>query len=227
MPRAPREAGLDAQRFLLTYSSCEGVQFSAKRIAESIYAKTPTPEYVEVARELHEDGTPHYHAFISFPSRFRGTMRAFDFEGKHCNVRTVARGKQHVQRSRQYIRKPGHDQEGWFHQLGVPPPFSEEDDGNAWSIALQCSSSAEFLEVIKRRQPREYILRYHDLVAFAQFHFNAPSDYESPYDCESFVVPTEVNEWIAEVFGEVCLTPRNRDAPFLINCEQDTDFLWD
>ncbi|MGN5495181.1 hypothetical protein ACLJCJ_09430, partial [Campylobacter coli] len=128
----PREAGLDAQRFLITYASAEGQQFSAKRIAESIYAKTPTPEYVEVARELHADGTPHYHAFVAFPSRFRGTMFAFDFEGKHCNVRTVARGKQHTQRARVYIRKPGHEQEGWFHQLGVPAPFSEEGDVDPW-----------------------------------------------------------------------------------------------
>lgn len=210
MPRAHPTPSFDAQRFLITYAQCNGVQFSCDSIADYINGKDPTPEYVEVGRELHADGGTHFHVYVAFPSRFRGNMFAFDFHGKHPNVRTVKRGANHTQRAREYIRKEGLE----LCSRGVPAPFSAEGKCDPWSAALTQPDAESFLAHMRDKCPKEYILRYHDLVAFAQFHFNAPSDYVSPYDTDSFVVPAEVNEWITDVFGEVCLTPGDPDAPF-------------
>lgn len=51
-------------------------------------AKTIKPTGVITCRELHENGTPHYHAYIVFAARVTTrNMRVFDFKNVHPNIR--------------------------------------------------------------------------------------------------------------------------------------------
>lgn len=62
-------------------------------------------EYV-IGREHHADGRPHLHAALKFSTAIRGTMRLWDYEGRHPNVqspRNFAACKQYCKKEENYI----------------------------------------------------------------------------------------------------------------------------
>lgn len=112
MPRAPRRDHRDrsgrfkvtAKAFFLTYPQARGV--TLERIFEYFtdhWRHQPSgtrPQDVLVAKEDHEDGEPHFHAFIRFPARIDIlNSNAFDYkEGPnefHPNIQSV-RSPKHV-----------------------------------------------------------------------------------------------------------------------------------
>lgn len=209
MPRAVAVKRLNALSFFLTYSQV--TNFSLTDLNTFLNGKTPT--WHEIGEEHHEDGGLHYHAIIAFPSRYQGTFDSFDLHGHHPNIKSIRPGAKSLYKTRNYIRK----EDGNFASGGVPPAYAEEAVKFSWGDVLNESTDVDdFLRNMRDHFPKEYILRHFDLIAFAQKEYNRPSIYESPYDCESFLVPAAVNDWITEVFGTVRLAPRFRDALFLL-----------
>jgi len=207
MPRLTPVKRLNAQQFFLTYSQV--TNFDLTGLNTFLNGKIAT--WHEIGEEHHEDGGIHYHAIITFPNRYQGTFTSFDLNGHHPNIKSMRPGAKSLQKTRDYIRKEG----GGFAQGGVPPPYTPTAVKFSWGDVLcQSTDVDDFLRNMREHFPKEYILRYFDLIAFAQIEYNRPAIYESPYDMESFVVPAEINDWVTEVFGEVCLTPRYRDALF-------------
>lgn len=210
MPRAKPVKRCNATSFLLTYAQCTDPEFNCLSLGNFLDGKHPT--WYEIGEEHHEDGNLHYHAIIAFPQRYQGTYDSFDFLGRHPNIKGLRPGAKSLANTRTYIRKEG----GNFRSGGVPPPFVEEAKKWTWADVLNESTDVDnFLANMRVAFPRDYILRHWDLISFAQKEYDHREVYESPYDCESFIVPEAVNDWITEVFGTVCLTPRYRDAPFL------------
>lgn len=93
----------NAKRVFLTYPRCtlekEELLEWAKTISE--------PLTFHIAKELHEDGTPHLHALLQWDTKVHTTNeRFFDCKGYHPNVKKVnnaASLKNHVQ----YVKKYG------------------------------------------------------------------------------------------------------------------------
>jgi len=70
-------------------------------------SKTVTPEGVITCRELHEDGSPHFHAFVQFAARLTTRdMRVFDFMGVHPNIKHASTAKA-VKNFITYVTKDG------------------------------------------------------------------------------------------------------------------------
>lgn len=71
----------NGKRFFLTYPQCD---FSPGLLHVFLEAQAPIRRYV-IARELHEDGSPHLHACVEFQSLQRHDCRWLDFNGHHPN----------------------------------------------------------------------------------------------------------------------------------------------
>jgi len=198
MPPTPR---FDGRRFLITYSQVNiSVEVNTVTLADFLYGLKPQPSYVGVNEEQHLDGGAHFHAVVTFPSRFRGTFFAFDFGGYHPNIKTIKNSKRDLERSIDYIVKDGTQ---LYITRGEVPVFLTPPARYSWGDLLACETQAEFIQSCADNFPKEFVLRHFDILAFAQQHYNSPSDYVSPYEHDSFVIPTEIDSWVAEVFGEV------------------------
>ena len=75
---------MNSKSFFLTYP-----QSNIDKNEFLLFARTKGTlvEYV-IGRELHADGTPHLHAALKYTEAIRGTIRLFDFEGRHPNIQS-------------------------------------------------------------------------------------------------------------------------------------------
>lgn len=198
-------ARLDAQRFLLTYSQVPlASELNENTLVEFLQHRSTHFVWAEANHEFHADGGHHFHAIVVFDRRYRGNMDAFDFAGIHPNIQTIKSGRADLKRCRVYIRKDGTDR---LATMGDAPDIDamhpEAVERNSWHDLLSSTTQADFMENAAAWFPKEYILKYHDMASFAQHHYNAPSDYVGQYLRESFTVPTEADDWVAQVLGEV------------------------
>lgn len=197
---------LDAKRFFVTWSQVGDTD------PEDLLAHldtTHSPLWIELALEHHQDGNAHIHAVIAFNTRFRGYMDCFDFNGYHPNIQVIRQGKKDLHRVRRYLRK-GDDGGGDAVPLsrGEVPPYgdTEETGGLSWGDILDLAQDAEdFKRLVRQHKCADYVLRNDAIEHFASHHFNAPQVYTPSYPADSFVVPDAVDQWVAEVFGEVSL----------------------
>jgi len=90
---------VNSKSFFLTYPQSD---INKNEFLEFARTKGQLMEYV-IARELHADGTPHLHAALKFSNTVRGTMRLWDFQGRHPNVQSPRRW----QACKQYCRIDG------------------------------------------------------------------------------------------------------------------------
>lgn len=98
--RLPR---LQGKKFLLTYPQCT---LTKEEVLEAIRAQNGIEEYT-IARELHQDGTPHLHACLILSDSPRTTnMRYFDIAQFHPNVK-VLKTKADFERATRYCQKDG------------------------------------------------------------------------------------------------------------------------
>lgn len=215
MPRSSPYA--TGTRFLLTWSAVTDLSISVATIITHILSFSD-PDWIEVCQEFHEDGAPHYHAIVVYESRIRRTLTAFNLPDFNANVAVIAAGRKHLHDTRAYIRKElaetaaKNTEEGriLWDTHGNPPPFDpnwepEETGRNHWGEALQAATQDEFLEVVRRNHPREYVVHYFNILAFAQHHYNVASTYVPEYPADSFRVPAAMHDWVDEVLGEVSI----------------------
>lgn len=94
---------VNAKVFFLTYPQAHSIQ-GKESLLELLLDKRDGVRYACVAKELHEDGSPHYHAVIAYDRRYNcKNERFFDVAGCHPNIQS-ARSFDAV---RQYIEKDG------------------------------------------------------------------------------------------------------------------------
>lgn len=102
MPRAPRDRShrfkITAKGFFLTFPQAGGIELDA--IFEHFrdnwihQATGRKPVDVLVAKELHQDGEPHFHCFLRFEQRIDIlSQAAFDYSGKHPNIQSARSSK--------------------------------------------------------------------------------------------------------------------------------------
>lgn len=202
----------DFQRCFLTYSQCN---ISANVLADFLF--TFGPVWLEVAAETHADGAQHLHAVVVWGERYRGRTDTLDIQGFHPNIEAVRHHQKDIYRVRHYIRKEEKehhlaathrhracDYTGEPIARGIPPPYVEKterlDFGGILAVA---TTSAEFLDLVREHQPKEFVLRNDAICSFARDYFTRPAEYIPPYPRESYVVPPELDQWVEEVFSEV------------------------
>lgn len=87
----------------LTYAQCN---LLPQEVYDHINAQHPISDYV-VARELHQDGNPHIHAFFKFTSQVHSrNEHVFDIAGFHPNIKTPNK-KDGIEAVKRYCMKKG------------------------------------------------------------------------------------------------------------------------
>lgn len=94
---------IDAKNFFLTYPQADAVE-SKESLLEFLTTKRSGVVYCCVSKEQHADGEPHYHAILSFSTRYNLRDAAyFDFSGCHPNVQAA----RNVRHTTIYVKKDG------------------------------------------------------------------------------------------------------------------------
>lgn len=226
VPALPR---LNGQRFLLTYSQTTA---ALDRQLEHFLADLPNFHWCEIAEERHQDGNPHIHVVIVFRKRFQRNMQAFDCEGHHPNIKPIRNGGLDLFRARHYIRKgdsPSHSAENHEeacnytyepHPVGAVPRYAVPQPRLTWGELLDGANDVDdFLRGVRQHYPRDYVLRFDQVLTFAQQHFSRPYDYVPARQAEEFRVPDELDEWVESVLRQVSSATVTGTLSFRLRCE--------
>lgn len=93
----------NARNIFLTYPRCT---LSKEEVLQALQDKFDVESYT-IARELHQDGTPHLHCYITFSAKIdTRDSRAFDVVGFHPNIKKVNKG-QAARNIQAYTQKGG------------------------------------------------------------------------------------------------------------------------
>ncbi|KAG5540891.1 hypothetical protein RHGRI_020958 [Rhododendron griersonianum] len=189
MPR-PRCFNLHAKNYFLTWPQCN---ISITEAHEQIKNTTGAvnKKFIRVSREYHEDGEPHLHALVQYEGRFQLTNH------RHFNLRSQYRSKEYqcnIQSAKSssdvksYIEKGG-EYEDWgeFQIDGRSARGSQTSAAEVYAEALNAGNKQEALQIIKEKDPKSYVLQFHNINANLDKIFQVPiPPYVSPYSPESF-----------------------------------------
>jgi len=83
----PRNYRLSAKSVFLTYPKCNAPK---EDLLSFLVGLVPEPEFVVVSHELHEDGSDHLHALLTFPKKVekRNADTWFNFGAFHPNIQS-------------------------------------------------------------------------------------------------------------------------------------------
>lgn len=178
---------LQSKHILLTYPRCD-VDKNDLLVDLVALLTTYTP-HIRVARELHEDGSPHLHAFIRLDRKPNiRTERFFDLRGHHPNIDGRIRNPQ---ATFDYVSKDGD-----YCDHGTPGTLTTK-----WASVISASTAEDFWTSVKEVSPKDFVINHERLEYFASKHYAvASSAYVSPYVPESFDVPQELKDWSAQAF---------------------------
>jgi len=143
-----------ARNALLTYPKCT----LQKEEVRDALVSNHSPRYITVSRESHEDGSPHIHVLITWiQKKSISDARGFDIQGFHPNIVNSRNPKKALD----YVRKHGDF-------IGT-----HEDTVSYGEILGQAESSEDFLRLVETHYPRDLVLNWERLTAFASARFKA------------------------------------------------------
>lgn len=231
-PREPRFNGL---RFFLTYPRADAI--SIDDVADHCHQLANS--WLEIVQEDHQvseeypDGGIHYHVVLCFDVRYQGALNSFDVLGHHPSWEPIRNATIDLANRRHYIRKGNRTKEEQHtikcHKTqacdyiiepdtrGVVPEYSTTTGRLDWGgILAAATSEAEFLALARLHQPKEWILRNDNIVKYASTYYQEAREPKKSYPRDTFSVPAALDEWVAEVFSEVCFIPaRSHEPPFV------------
>uniref|UniRef100_A0AAU6S5B5 Replication associated protein n=2 Tax=unclassified Gemykolovirus TaxID=2763233 RepID=A0AAU6S5B5_9VIRU len=155
-----------------------------------------------IGRELHQDGSPHYHAMLVFAEPYSDDDARITFtcDGRTPNIK-MRRAK--PQNGWDYVGKHAGTKEG--HEIvaerGMRP--GGEDDGterpsnDVWHEIILARTREEFFDSAARLAPRQLACSFSQLTAYADWKYRvAEKLYETPVG--NFEVPIELQRWANE-----------------------------
>lgn len=186
----------DGVHVFLTYPQCS---LERTELRDFLRGKIPGCEFV-IGRELHDDGNPHLHAYVHFGSRRRFTDgRAFDVAGYHPNIQKPRRAADCAA----YCRKD--DAEALISE-GLEGVLDSKPGG--WAEVLAMSSSRDhFLQLVRERFPRDYVLGLERLLFFCEWKFGREETVYAGRGREEFVEPACLGTWVLTNLTEVRVYP--------------------
>jgi len=181
MPAA--EFAFDGVQIFLTYPQCA---LEREQLRDILVERTDPSKYL-VARELHIDGNYHLHAYLHFGRRrrFVGTA-VFDVDGHHPNIQRPRSARSVIA----YCSKEDTELLANF-------DHTEGEANDNWGTLLERSSSkAEFLEAVRCRFPRDYVLNLERLLFFCEWRFGRDEcEYSGRGRCDFVELPT-MKDWV-------------------------------
>ena len=114
----------------------------------------------------------------------------FDYCGYHPNIEAI-RTTPH--KAYQYVLKDG----DIIHEEGNPPSQPAERKNEKWHHVMEASTKEEFLERMRKENPKEMIIHFNSVMNYANHHFQeTPKVYKSiPITCHCERYPTLV-DWV-------------------------------
>jgi len=179
----------NSQTVFLTYPQAHTL---SKEVIERFFKEHLATEYI-IAKEQHQDGSPHYHAYARFPSKKNTTnQHFFDLNGCHPNIQSPRQRKSVIA----YISKS--DPEPI--RYGMEPPRRGYGD-----IARTASSASNYMQLVAENYPRDVALNHDRLLSYSITLFRKE---EPPYEDpgREFSLPLELIDWKLENLTQVRLT---------------------
>lgn len=184
----------DGIHVFLTYPQCN---LDREQLRDILVPKSGATKYL-IGRERHEDGNYHLHVYLHFGRRRRFVgADAFDVDGHHPNVQKPRSAGSVIA----YCCKEDTEPLANFdYQAGIPR--------EGWSDILdQSGCKREFLEAVRRRFPRDYVLNLGRLLEFCEWRFGRD---ETPYVGRArseFREPDALSDWVGTNLVEVRIYP--------------------
>lgn len=194
-----------SKSLFLTYAQCDLPPLDVLHILSATFNFV----WIRVGRELHDDGNPHLHVCGLFTEKLdTGNERIFDIDGPdgrtfHPNIQSA----RSLQRTLAYVSK-GDD----YYDFGGVPPLQEEKrsrDDRYREAATGCQTWEEFYAAALRYFPRDLVLNYDRIRSWWDQTHVAPTPELRLRNFDEFTnVPQAANDWLQEVFAEVCFRAR-------------------
>lgn len=190
-------ASFRASSFLLTYPQSD---FPLQDCLDFLKGKEHM-NYVLISSELHETGELHRHALVHFSKVVQLGITAFDFMGRHPNVKTVGRKKSDWENVEQYVKKDGN-----FLEWGMP-----RHTASIWAQVAMAASREEAEQLILAEKPRDFIINSRQIDYFLDKKF-PPKQTSNffPRPLDSFVVPDPLTDWLNSNFWYVSCGAQER-----------------
>lgn len=180
----------DGSHVFLTYPQCPLEREQLRDWALSVLL--PTKYYI--ARELHDDGGYHLHCYFAFGRRRRFVgADCFDVDGYHPNVQKPRSAKNVVAYCSKEDATP----------LANFAPGEMHGEGGWGELLERCGSKDEFLEGVRLRFPRDYVLSLERLLAFCEWKFGREHTSYTGRIRTDFVEPPTLTDWVLTNLSEV------------------------
>jgi len=186
MPTGARTFSFDGRDVFLTYPQCGDL--SRERVRDFLLQTHGVRRFL-VARELHDDGNPHIHAYASWDERRRlSGERVFDVDGHHPNIQKPRSAKA----VGEYVAK---------YDAGAIRNFelaelADDNRGAGWRGLLRdCPDEQTFLARVEEHYPRDLCLSLGRLLEFCQWKFGDKRAGYTGRRRDEFLEPDELREW--------------------------------
>jgi len=176
----PGDFRIASKKFLLTYAQCPLDKHVVLHALVTLLNRY-TP-HIRIARELHDDGQPHLHAFIALESKLNkrgnGAERFFDISiagnTYHPNIESNIRNPQ---AAFDYVSKDGDTLDH-----GEPESHigSKTTSKELWQAALKATTKAEYIEAVQAASARDFIIFNDKVESFAEKKFAPPQPLFEP-----------------------------------------------
>ncbi|XP_027067721.2 uncharacterized protein [Coffea arabica] len=178
MPRASSSFFINAKNILLTYPRC--VLPKQQALDEIRNLQFPiSPIYIRVAQETHENGSSHLHCLIQFEGKFlTASARFFDIKSPIANsmFHPNVQGARNSSAVRDYISKYGDFVEWGEFRSDGRTRFSSGKTDDVYAAALAGKDKGMALNIIKRGDPRSFIIHYNKLSSNLDRIFQKPPE---------------------------------------------------
>jgi len=183
---ATRNFSFDGRDVFLTYPQCGDL--TRERLRDFLVGERGVRRFL-IARELHDDGRPHLHAYAGWDSRRRFADAAcFDVDGHHPNIQKPRSAKAVAEYCQKY------DVEAL---CNFSVAELESGRGNTgWRDLLRdCPDASTFLARVEEHYPRDLCLSLGRLLEFCEWRFGNVRAGYTGRTREQFVEPDELREW--------------------------------
>lgn len=170
----PGDFRIASKKFLLTYPQCPVDKHVA--LAKLVTLLNRYNPHIRIARELHEDGQPHLHAFIALENKLnkRGNNceRFFDIvvnnHTYHPNIESNIRDPK---ATFDYVSKDGDTLDHGEPEANIGSKATSKE---LWEAALKATTKDDYLQAVQSASPRDFIIFNDKVESFAEKKFAPP-----------------------------------------------------
>lgn len=185
-----------AFNWFLTYSQCnlDPVDFN-DRLWQNNHA-AECSGFV-IARENHAEGGAHYHVLLCYKRTKRiRSLRAFDLNHDGIVIHGNYQPVRDLQATYLYVTKDG----DYLEDISDIAGLTSNHETSYWELALQAETKEKALDIIRKRNPRDYVLQRRNLDYALDKHFEVREEISAPpYRREEFTrVPPELDDWVRD-----------------------------